>query len=69
MNRAATRLMCFVFAIATGFSANAAEQRADKVLVGYLFGAPRAINFRLYTHLCHAFLVADADGRRRPTSS
>jgi chitinase len=31
--------------------------------VGYLYGPPRAINFRLYTHLCHAFLVADGDGK------
>jgi chitinase len=34
----------------------------DKVFVGYLFGPPRAINFRLYTHIFHAFLVADGDG-------
>jgi chitinase len=37
-------------------------KNADKVFVGYLFGQPRKINFRLYTHLCHAFLVADEDG-------
>jgi chitinase len=35
----------------------------DKVFVGYLFGQPRDVNFRLYTHLCHAFLTADADGK------
>jgi len=34
----------------------------DKVFVGYLYGQPRDINFRLYTHLCHAFLVADGEG-------
>ena len=33
-----------------------------KVFVGYLYGQPRHINFSLYTHLCHAFLVADEDG-------
>src|SRR5262249_52370608 len=33
-----------------------------KVFVGYLFAAPRNINFRLYTHICHAFLVADGEG-------
>ena len=38
------------------------EKDADKVFVGYLFGQPRNINFRLYTHLCHAFLVADGEG-------
>ena len=30
--------------------------------MGYVFGQPRNINFRLYTHLCHAFLAADGDG-------
>jgi chitinase len=34
-----------------------------KVFVGYLYGAPRDVNFRLYAHLCHAFLVADGEGR------
>jgi chitinase len=38
----------------------------DKVFVGYLYGAPRDINFRLYTHICHAFIVADGDGTIRP---
>jgi chitinase len=33
------------------------------VFVGYLYGHPRDVNFRLYTHLCHAFLVADCDGK------
>jgi chitinase len=44
---------------------NAAE---DKVFVGYLYGTPRNINFRLYTHLCHAFLVADAEGQIQKSS-
>src|SRR5262249_13351222 len=35
----------------------------DKVFVGYLFGQPRQIDFPLYTHICHAFLVADGEGR------
>jgi chitinase len=35
----------------------------DKVFVGYLFGQTRNIDFRLYTHLCHAFLTADGEGR------
>ena len=33
------------------------------MFVGYLYGQPRNINFRLYTHLCHAFLVADGEGK------
>jgi GH18 family chitinase/dienelactone hydrolase len=36
-----------------------------KVFVGYLFGHPRKINFKLYTHICHAFLVADEQGNVR----
>ncbi len=36
-----------------------------KVFVGYLYGPPRDINFRLYTHVCHAFVTADDDGRIR----
>jgi chitinase len=39
------------------------ESKKDKVFVGYLYGQPRDINFKLYTHLCHAFLVADGEGR------
>jgi chitinase len=34
----------------------------DRVFVGYLFHRPSKVNFRLYTHLCHAFLVADENG-------
>jgi chitinase len=34
-----------------------------RVFVGYLYGPPRDINFRLYTHICHAFVVADGEGR------
>jgi chitinase len=42
--------------------ADAGDKAADKVFVGYLFQRPRKINFNLYTHLCHAFLVADENG-------
>ncbi len=41
------------------------EKPQDKVFVGYLFGQPRDINFQLYTHICHAFLVADGEGKVR----
>ena len=47
-------------------SGGAEDERPRKVFVGYLYGKPREINFKLYTHLCHAFLVADADGRVKP---
>ncbi len=43
--------------------AGVGENATDKVLVGYLYRRPRKINFGLYTHLCHAFLVADETGR------
>jgi chitinase len=46
---------------------SAHEERAqipsEKVFVGYLYGRPRHINFKLYTHICHAFLVADEEGK------
>ena len=38
------------------------EGEKDRVFVGYLYGQPRDINFHLYTHICHAFLVADGEG-------
>lgn len=37
-----------------------------KVFVGYLYGSLQGLDLRLYTHLCHAFIVADEDGRVRP---
>jgi chitinase len=39
------------------------DRRTEKVFVGYLYGPASDLNFRLYTHLCHAFLVADGEGR------
>ena len=39
------------------------DKAPAKVFVGYLFAQPREIHFRLYTHICHAFLVADGEGR------
>ena len=38
------------------------DTSGDKVFVGYLFGPTSNVDFRLYTHICHAFLVADGDG-------
>lgn len=45
------------------------QKPTDKVFVGYLFGQPRKINFRLYTHLCHAFVTADAEGNLKSSRS
>ena len=39
---------------------------AQKVFVGYVTGMPEQINYRLYTHLCHAFVVAEKDGTLLP---
>ena len=52
---------------ATSSPALAADGPPAKVFVGYLFGQPREVHFKLYTHLCHAFLVADAEGVVRKT--
>jgi chitinase len=41
----------------------------DKVFVGYVYRLPKKINFSLYTHLCHAFVVADEDGKIRANKS
>jgi chitinase len=52
--------------VASGPACAAPEARAtERVFVGYLYGQPRDINYRLYTHLCHAFVVADGDGKVR----
>ncbi len=41
----------------------------SKVFVGYVYGQPRKINFGLYTHLNHAFVTADEEGKIRPNKS
>ena len=41
------------------------EPANEKVFVGYVFGRPQKLNYKLYTHLCHAFLVADGNGKIR----
>lgn len=37
----------------------------SKVFVGYLFHQPNQINYKLYTHICHAFITADENGHIR----
>lgn len=63
---AVPRIVAAVVAIAAHWGAaapaRAEEKTPEKVFVGYLYGAPRHVNYRLYTHLCHAFVTADADG-------
>jgi chitinase len=43
------------------------EKEPDSVFVGYVYRQSKKINFHLYTHLCHAFVVADEDGKIRPS--
>jgi chitinase len=45
------------------------KKEPDKVFVGYVYQKPQKINFHLYTHLCHAFLVADEDGKVRSSKT
>lgn len=44
-------------------TANGGEEGPEKVFVGYVYGSTEGIDFQLYTHLCHAFLTADGDGK------
>ena len=68
MNRFPKSSLAFLTATLMGFLAFVSVVAAsegddkDKVFVGYLFRQPRKINYGLYTHLCHAFLTADAEG-------
>ena len=39
---------------------------SDKVFVGYLMGNGDKVDYRLYTHVCHAFLGASGDGTVKP---
>jgi len=72
MNHPIVRWLLFSAAMLTVLSASSRsfaapeEREKEKVFVGYLFGPTREINFRLYTHLCHAFLVSDGDGNVQP---
>ncbi len=52
-------------AVSTQHEEKTAKKDLAKVFVGYLYGNPRHINFKLYTHLCHAFIVADEQGNVR----
>lgn len=41
----------------------------DDVFLGYVHRMPEDINYDLYTHLCHAFVVADEHGTLAPNKS
>ena len=69
MDHPLAKWFLFSLALLGGLTTSAAAWAApddkpkDKVFVGYLFGQPRDIHFSLYTHICHAFLVADGEGK------
>ena len=44
-------------------------RKSERVFIGYVYQQPKKINFGLYTHLCHAFVVADGDGKIRPSKT
>ena len=73
MNLPRAKSSLFLLAILAGLTTSRTsfggpEQKPkDKVFVGYLFGQPRDIHFPLYTHICHAFLVADGEGKVQPS--
>jgi chitinase len=75
MNHPLTKWSLFALAILAGLTASSNAEAAppdkpkDKVFVGYLFGQPRDIHFSIYTHICHAFLVADGEGKVQPGRS
>jgi chitinase len=45
------------------------DEDSSRVFVGYVYRRPRKIDFGLYTHLCHAFVVADENGKIRQNPS
>ncbi len=66
-----TFLSIFTLALALHFtlvSGNAAtgSDSNNKVFIGYVSGMAKDINYKLYTHLCHAFVVAEKDGTLLP---
>jgi chitinase len=40
----------------------------EKVFLGYVYSMPENIRYELYTHLCHAFVVADEAGHLKPNN-
>ena len=51
----------FLFLTALANAAPPAD--GPKVFVGYVYGNTKGIDFKLYTHLCHAFVTAGKDGK------
>src|SRR4051812_3507026 len=49
----------------TAFAQEENGKKLDKVFVGYAFRSLTNINFKLYTHIAHAFITADENGAVR----
>jgi chitinase len=47
----------------------ASDVPVSDVFVGYVNGRASDLNYGLYTHLCHAFVVAGEDGKLRPNKN
>jgi chitinase len=64
-NFARTLCACLLALAPAGGAAHARpdDKPPPRVFLGYVFGSNDAIDFKLYTHLAHAFVTADADGR------
>lgn len=58
-------LACCLMSRAASLSAPP-EDESENVFVGYVYGMPEDINYGMYTHLCHAFVVAEKDGTLLP---
>jgi chitinase len=75
MNRSLKNRLTIIVAVAINLAGMRAgvsdenDQQLGKVFVGYVFRRPEKIHFNLYTHLCHAFVVADESGAIRPNQS
>lgn len=70
MSRTARVLsIVLTLALARSAPARAEEPARPKVFVGYLYGSPKAVDYKLYTHLCHAFVTAGPDGKLNPNRS
>lgn len=54
--------LAFIFLVGVVVPCTAQDSQNEKVLLGYAYGVPADINYKLYTHLCHAFVVAEKNG-------
>ena len=52
----------FCFGTSDAAEPRVGDEEPAKAFVGYVYQRPQKINYSLYTHLCHAFVVADEDG-------